>query len=276
MTLGGGKAIDTAKALADELQVPVIIAPTIASTDAPASALSVIYSEEGTFEGYRFYHKNPNLVLVDTAVIVNAPAHLFASGIADALATCVEASATFHSNGDNMAGGKSTITAQAIAKACEEIIFNEGIQAFAAVKEKVITSAVDHLVEANTLMSGVGFENGGLAGAHAIHNGFTALSGEIHDLMHGEKVAYGTLVQLVLENRSLEEIRKFLFFYQAIGMPTTLKEMKLDNTEYSDLLRVGELANDDGDTMGNLSKVVSAKNIADAILAVDAIVKSEL
>lgn len=271
VALGGGKAIDTAKALADEIHTPVVIAPTIASTDAPASALSVIYSEDGTFESYRFFHKNPDLVLVDTEVVVNAPAHLFASGMADALATCVEASATLQSNGNNMAGGKSTMTAQAIARACEEILFTEGVQAFAAVKEKVITTAVDHIVEANTLMSGIGFENGGLAGAHAVHNGFTALSGEIHDLTHGAKVAYGTLVQLVLENRPLEEIGKFINFYQAIGMPTTLKEMKLDNTDYSDLLKVGELANDSGDTMGNLSRAVSAKNIADAIIAVDAI-----
>ena len=87
--LGGGKSIDTAKAIADDSNCPVAILPTIASTDAPTSALSVIYSAEGVFERYRFYKKNPDLVLVDTKVIANAPVRLLISGIADALATWV-------------------------------------------------------------------------------------------------------------------------------------------------------------------------------------------
>nr|WP_269212557.1 iron-containing alcohol dehydrogenase [Streptococcus equi] len=91
--LGGGKTIDSAKAIADILEIPVIIAPTIASTDAPTSALSVIYTDEGAFEKYIFYAKNPELVLVDTQVICQAPKRLLASGIADGLATWVEARA---------------------------------------------------------------------------------------------------------------------------------------------------------------------------------------
>jgi len=92
--VGGGKTLDTAKAVADELNQNIIIVPTTASTDAPTSSLSVIYSDEGRFESYRFYKKNPDLVLVDTAVVVKAPARLFASGIADAMATWIEARAT--------------------------------------------------------------------------------------------------------------------------------------------------------------------------------------
>ena len=87
VALGGGKAIDTGKAIADDFKLPLAVLPTVASTDAPTSALSVIYSPEGNFEKYRFYDKNPDLVLVDTEVIVNAPAELLADGIADALAT---------------------------------------------------------------------------------------------------------------------------------------------------------------------------------------------
>ena len=67
--LGGGKTIDAAKVISDKLAIPVAVVPTIASTDAPTSALSVIYSEEGVFEQYLFCKKNPELVLVDTAVI---------------------------------------------------------------------------------------------------------------------------------------------------------------------------------------------------------------
>ncbi|MFX3839228.1 iron-containing alcohol dehydrogenase, partial [Streptococcus suis] len=89
-------------------------------TDAPTSALSVIYSEEGAFERYIFYKKNPDLVLVDTAIICQAPPRLLASGIADGLATWVEARAILQSNGTTMAGGGQTLAGIAIAQTCEQ------------------------------------------------------------------------------------------------------------------------------------------------------------
>ncbi|RFA35985.1 glycerol dehydrogenase [Virgibacillus dokdonensis] len=267
--VGGGKTLDTAKAIADGLEVSVIIVPTTASTDAPTSALSVIYSDEGVFESYKFYDKNPDLVLVDTAVVAKAPARLFASGIADAMATWVEVRATLKSNGEAMAGGKPSIAAKAIAKECEHTLFAYGEAAFQAVKKGIVTKHVEAVVEANTLLSGLGFESGGLAGAHAIHNGFTVLEGDIHHLTHGEKVAYGTLVQLVLELHPKDELQKYIDFYKKLSLPTTLKEMHLDNTSYEDLLRVGKAATQEGETMSNLSNEVTADDVANAILAVD-------
>ncbi|HFV0326780.1 TPA: glycerol dehydrogenase [Streptococcus agalactiae] len=210
--LGGGKTIDSAKAIADKVNLPVVIAPTVASTDAPTSALSVIYTDEGAFEKYIFYSKNPDLVLVDTQVIAQAPKRLLASGIADGLATWVEA---------------------------------------------------------NTLLSGLGFESAGLAAAHAIHNGFTALSGDIHHLTHGEKVAYGTLTQLFLENRPKEEIDRYINLYQAIGMPTTLAELHLGDATYEELLKVGQQATIEGETIHEMPFKISAEDVAAALLTVD-------
>lgn len=271
--VGGGKTLDTAKGIADGLEVPVVIVPTTASTDAPTSALSVVYSEEGVFETYKFYDKNPDLVLVDTKVIAGAPAALFAAGIADAMATWVEARATIKSNGDAMAGGKTSIAAEAIAKACEKTIFDYGEAAYKAVQEGLVTKHVEAVVEANTLLSGLGFESGGLAGAHAIHNGLTVLEGDIHDLSHGEKVAYGTLVHLMLELHPKEELLEYLEFYKKLGMPTTLKEMHLAEFSYEDLLKVGKAATQEGETMGNLSPDITADDVATAILAVDQLSK---
>lgn len=267
--VGGGKTLDTAKAVSDGLEVPVIIVPTTASTDAPTSALSVIYSDDGVFEGYKFYDKNPDLVLIDTGIVVKAPLHLFASGMSDAMATLVEAKATMKRNGDTMAGGKTTFAAKAIAEMAEEVLFTHGLAAYNAVKEQLVTPQVDAIVEANTLLSGLGFENGGLAGAHAIHNGFTAVDGDIHDLTHGQKVAYGILVQLVLERKSGEEIKKYIDFFKAIDMPTTLEEMHLDGKSFDELLEIGELATADGETMENLDPEITPTEIAHAILAVN-------
>jgi glycerol dehydrogenase len=272
--LGGGKTIDAAKAISDKLQIPVIVVPTIASTDAPTSALSVIYTEEGVFEKYLFYKSNPELVIIDTEVISNAPARLLASGIADAMATWVEGSAVIKKNGDTMAGGKSTLAAEAIAAKCEETLFMYAFQAMEACRAKVVTPALDAVVEANTLLSGLGFESCGLAAAHAIHNGFTALHGDIHSLTHGEKVAYGTLTQLFLENKPKDVLDKYIHFYKALGLPTTLKEMKLEDASYDDLLKVGKLATQEGETIHQMPFTVTADDVASALLGVDSYVKS--
>ncbi|MGT2844701.1 glycerol dehydrogenase [Streptococcus hongkongensis] len=272
--LGGGKTIDSAKAIADQLNIPLIIAPTVASTDAPTSALSVIYTDDGAFEKYIFYSKNPDLVLVDTQVICQAPPRLLASGIADGLATWVEARAVLQKNGDTMAFGNQTLAGIAIAQACERTLFADGLQAMASCQEKVVTKAFENVVEANTLLSGLGFESAGLAAAHAIHNGFTALEGDIHHLTHGEKVAYGTLTQLFLENKPKEEIDRYIRFYQQIKMPTTLKEMHLDQASYDELLKVGKQATIEGETIHQMPFSISAEDVADALLAVDAYVKT--
>lgn len=272
--LGGGKTLDTVKAVADELKLPVAIVPTVASTDAPCSALSVIYSESGVFESYRFYTRNPDLVLVDTQVCARAPVRLFASGIADGLATWIEAQAVKRSHSKSMVNGDPTIAGMAIAEACEKTLLTWGLSACEAVAKQVVTPAVEAVVEANTLLSGLGFENAGLAGAHAIHNGFTAVSGDIHHLTHGEKVAYGTLTQMVLEQRPDEEIARYIRFYRAIKMPTTLEELHLEKESWEGLVRIGELANSEGDTLKNLNPNLRAEDIANALLAVDTFSKS--
>ncbi|GKX38454.1 iron-containing alcohol dehydrogenase [Pectobacterium versatile] len=272
--LGGGKTLDTAKAVADELKHNVAIVPTVASTDAPCSALSVIYTDEGVFESYRFYDKNPDLVLVDTAVCAQAPARLFASGIADGLATFVEAQAVLRSHALSMLGGKPTLAGMAIAETCEKTLLTYGYSAYKAVEKGAVTPAVESVVEANTLLSGLGFENGGLAGAHAIHNGFTAIKGDIHHLTHGEKVAYGTLTHMVLEQRPDEEIARYIRFYRAINMPTLLKDLHLENESFENLVKVGELACSDADTLKNLDSSLTAEDVAHAIVAVDAFSKT--
>ncbi|MDE1548497.1 glycerol dehydrogenase [Jeotgalibaca caeni] len=271
--LGGGKTLDTAKAVADLLGVPIVIVPTAASTDAPTSALSVIYSDEGVFEGYKFYDKNPDLVLMDTGIVVHAPASMFAAGMADAMATLVEVKAAMKTNADTMLGGKTTLAGRAIAEAAEKTLFEHGIAAYKAVQKQLVTPQVERVVEANTLLSGLGFENGGLAAAHAIHNGFTALSGDIHHLSHGEKVAYGILVQLVLEGYGGEYIQKYITFFKEIGMPVTLAELHLEEATFEDLLEVGKLATSKGETLRNMNPETTPEEVANAILAVDQLSK---
>lgn len=268
--IGGGKIHDTAKAVAYYMKKPVIIVPTIASTDAPCSALSVIYTDDGVFEKYLFLPASPNMVLVDTDIVSKAPERLLVAGMGDALATYFEARACQQSDASNCVGGKITRAAMALAELCYETLIDEGIDAKLAVRENICTKAVEHIIEANTYLSGIGFESGGLAGAHAIHNGLTAIP-ETHDLYHGEKVAFGTLVQLVLEGADQDEIQEVLGFCQEAELPTTLADLGIKEVKEEQIMEVARLACSPDDTLGNMPFEVTPEDVYAAIIAADAL-----
>lgn len=268
--IGGGKALDTAKAVAYYAGLPVIIAPTIASTDAPCSRLSVIYTEKGEFESYLPLPANPNIVLMDTEIIAKAPVRFLAAGIGDALATYYEAAACVRSDAVTMAGGHVTKAALALAELCRDVLLSDGIQAVIAAEKGLCTAAVENIIEANTYLSGVGFESGGLSAAHAIHNGLTVLH-QCHHMLHGEKVAFGTLTQLVLENRPLEEISTIIHFCRQIGLPTTLAELGLAEAGDDDLMKAAAVACAENDTMGNMPFEVKPADVFAAMKAADAL-----
>lgn len=267
---GGGKVLDAARAAAADLETPVVNCPTVASSDAPCSALSVIYTEEGVFQEYRFYRKNPDLVLVDSQVVAAGPARLLAAGMGDALATYFEARTCVAGSVRNMRGGASTQSALALAELCYRTLQADGIEAMSAVGLNVVTPALERIIEANTLLSGLGFESSGLAAAHAVHNGLTAAPGT-HPYYHGEKVAFGTLVQLVMEGASRTQMQDVLRFSTAVGLPVTLAEIGCDGIERELLAQVAERATAPGETIHNEPFEVTARMVADAVLAADAV-----
>lgn len=267
--IGGGKIFDTAKAVAYYEKLPVLICPTIASTDAPCSALSVVYSDEGVFEEYLFLPANPNLVLMDTDIIVKSPARLTVAGIGDALATYFEARACERSDSGTCAGGKSTCAAMALAELCFNTLMEEGIKAKCALEAGVCTPAVEKIIEANTLLSGIGFESGGLAGAHAVHNGLTVLE-ECHHMYHGEKVAFGTITQLMLENIPMEELEDIIDFCIEVGLPVTLSQLGIMEVTEEKIMAVAKAACAENDTLHNMPFEVTPESVYAAIMAADA------
>ncbi|WP_024554825.1 bifunctional L-1,2-propanediol dehydrogenase/glycerol dehydrogenase [Franconibacter helveticus 513] len=266
--IGGGKTLDTAKALAHFMNLPVAIAPTIASTDAPCSALSVIYSDNGEFERYLLLPSNPNIVVVDTRIVAGAPARLLAAGIGDALATWFEARACARSGAGTMAGGRSTQAALALAELCYKTLLAEGEKAMLAANQHVVTEALERVVEANTFLSGVGFESGGLAAAHAVHNGLTAIP-DAHHYYHGEKVAFGTLVQLVLENAPQEELNTVLRLTHAVGLPVTLAQLDIKEEIPAKMRLVAQAACAEGETIHNMPGGVTVEQVYAALLVAD-------
>lgn len=267
--LGGGKTIDTAKALSHEASLPVAIVPTLAASDAPCSAVSVIYTPEGGFKRYLFMSQNPALVLMDTHIIANSPSRFLVAGMGDALATWFEAESCMKKYAPNMSGDVGSISAYSLAKLCYETLLEYGVAALTACQTRVVTPALEHIVEANTLLSGLGFESAGLAAAHAIHNGLTVLA-PTHAYFHGEKVAFGTLASLFLTDKPIKIIDEVYSFCESIGLPTTLADIGLGEVRDEELMKVAIASCKEGDTMHNEpipvnpDMVFAAMKVADA------------
>jgi len=271
---GGGKTLDTAKAVSERLGIALVTMPTIASTDAPTSSLSVIYTEDGEFEEYWFHEGHPDLVLVDTAVIAGAPTRFFRSGIADAMATWFEGDAVHRAEGENFFGERPTNAAYELCSLCYELLRDHGRSAVDAVENDVVTEAVEAVTEANTLLSGVGFENGGIAAAHSVHNGLTQLE-DTHHATHGEKVNFGTVTQLVLEGRSDEFVADVIDFSIELGLPVTLAELGVSDPSDEDLERVAEAALVPEETVHNAFEISTA-DARDAMIVADELGRTHL
>ncbi|GFE69363.1 glycerol dehydrogenase [Chroococcus sp. FPU101] len=267
--LGGGKTMDTAKAVAYEAKLPVVIIPTLAASDAPCSAVSVIYTSEGEFKRYLFLPHSPNLVLMDTQIITNAPVRFLIAGMGDALATWFEAESCMKKYAPNMTGDLGSRTAYSLAKLCYETLLEYGLTAKTACETHIVTPALDHIVEANTLLSGLGFESAGLAAAHAIHNGLTVLE-QTHHYYHGEKVAFGTLTSLFLTDKPIKTIDEVYSFCESIGLPTTLADIGLSEISDEKLMKVAQASCLEGETIHNEPIPVTPDLVFSSLKAADA------
>jgi len=268
--VGGGKVLDTARAVADALDLPVVCCPTIASSDAPCSALSVVYTPDGVFAECLYYRRNPELVLVDTSLIARAPVRYLIAGMGDALATWFEADTVHRAHRTNVVGGASTQAALAIARLCYQTLRADAREALAAARQGAVTPALERIIEANILLSGLGFESGGLAVAHAVHNGLTAAP-QTHQYLHGEKVAFGTLVQLVLEGRASEEIAEVMGFCADVGLPLTLSQLGITELSPDQARLIAERAVAPGESSHHEPFELTWVMVKDAILAADAL-----
>lgn len=267
--VGGGKTLDTAKAVAYEMNVPVIIAPTIASTDAPCSSLSVIYRPDtGRIKRVLMLRRNPDVVLVDTKIIADSPERFLTAGMGDALATWFEAESCRLKRAKNMVRADSSMTAQALARLCYETLLEYGVAAKMACRRHVVIPALEHVVEANTLLSGVGFESAGLAAAHAIQDGLNALDKE-HQSYHGEKVAFGTLASLFLTDKPSDMIDEVYSFCETVGLPTTLADLGLSGLSDADLGKLASIACAEKETIHNELMPVTPESVVAAIKIAD-------
>jgi glycerol dehydrogenase len=267
---GGGKAVDLAKAIAFNVNARMVSLPTISANDAPTSACSVYYTDEGVIDGFDIWSRNPDLVLVDSQVVAGAPVRWLVSGIGDALATWFEAEAAFKARRQAFAGGYPTLSGMSMARLCYETLMDNGVEAVMDVENHVVTPALEKVIEANTLLSGIGWESGGLATAHTLGNNLTILPCT-HPYSHGEKVAFGLVTQLCLdEDIDPAEKMEVVDFMIQVGLPVTFEEIGMDGLSKDELMAAARTLTEPGNFVHNHVFPVTAFDLFSAMIKADA------
>lgn len=268
--IGGGKTLDTAKAAASEMRRAVITAPTSAAGDAACSSSYALYNDKGVFQNYILTQKSPDIVLVDTQIISDAPIRLLISGMGCALSAYYETRACAASRGLTESGGTSSLAGLALGAACRDNLFAEGYKAMVAAQTKTINTALNNIIETNLYLSAAAGESGGRAAAHAISEALKILP-ELKNMLHGELTAFGTLVQLILEDSPDEEVFLLLDFLKTVGLPTSLTIMGAKNISHERLMQVALLSCGQNTSMNNMPFKVSPEEVVSAILVADKI-----
>jgi glycerol dehydrogenase len=227
---------------------------------------------DGVFQCVLYQKTNPAAVLVDLGIIAAAPTRFLVAGMGDALSTWFEARSCERTYSLNECGGYSTAAGLGIAKLCYETLLSHGAAAKLASEKHIVTPALDRIVEANTLLSGLGFESAGLATAHSIHNGLTALA-ETHAFYHGEKVTFGVLAGLHLADAPADEMETVYSFCEQVGLPTTLADIGLGNAERNYLMQAAEKACASEQPIHHEAGVITPRKVLDSMVAADALGK---
>ncbi|KIL51405.1 hypothetical protein KP77_09170 [Jeotgalibacillus alimentarius] len=260
--LGGGKVLDITKAAAVASNIKTVLIPTLASNCAPWTPISVMYDSDGTMTHYDIHPAGVDLLLVDPVMLTAAPVALLRAGIGDTLAKWYEADVQIGRMQNPL---PALEVAHFTAKKCADIMFEYGEQAIADAKNQVSSEAFIRVTEAIMMLGGMvggfGDQYGRVAGAHAIHNGLTSAP-ESHHALHGDKVAYGILVQLILEEKH-EEMLRVQSFYQKLGLPSSLNDLNIPAHRIDDIVARSVNPNETIHVLKD--RPITAKETADAI-----------
>ncbi len=269
--IGGGKAIDTAKGAVTFIKRKVftIVIPTIVSSDAPCSKNAVVYSKDHRVLGDIHGLFNPDIVLVDSQIVANAPARFLSAGIGDGLATWLEAESVKATMMKNFTGYSGTSSAFKIAELCHETLMKYGAIAVQHVDNNLASPQLDEVIEAATLMSTIGFESGGLAAAHGYHQGLAELH-ETHDYLHGEKVSLGICASLFLTHKDPAFIEEIYAFLYSVRLPICLKDIGITDDSDENLMIAISRMMKEGEITHNEPINYGAKDYLTALKAADA------
>lgn len=270
IAIGGGKVLDAGKLLADRLGLPSITVPTSAATCAGWTALANVYSPQGAFRHDVALRRCPELLVFDHDLVASAPARTLASGIADAVAKWYEASVSSGGSSDGMiqqAVQMARVLRDQLLLDGQAAVAQPGSQAWVRVAEACGLSA--------GLIGGIGGARCRTVAAHAVHNGLTQLPA-CHDQLHGEKVGFGVLVQLRLEEvlggsqLAAQARRQLLPFFAALNLPLTLADLGLAHASLADLQLACDFACREDSDLHHLPFAVSPAELLAALVSTTA------
>lgn len=237
--VGGGKVLDLTKSAGNATHKPTVLIPTLASNCSPWTPVSVIYDDAGAFTRFDVYPVGASLVLIEPQILLHGPLDMFIAGIADTLAKWYEADVQLAPIENKSVPLEICYFS---AKQCKDILLRYSEGAVEAAKSGELNNdfikVVETIIMLGGMVGGFGDHYGRVAGAHAVHNGLTVLE-DTHHALHGEKVSYGILVQLVLETK-WQEIETILPFYQQLGLPLSLKDLGVKKVTDEIIVQVAE------------------------------------
>ncbi|MGB9792910.1 MAG: iron-containing alcohol dehydrogenase family protein [Thermacetogeniaceae bacterium] len=265
--VGGGRALDAAKVIAYRLGRPMVSVPAIAATCAAVTAISIIDTDEGVFQEVCYEANSPHLVLVDPQIIAHAPVRLLTAGIGDTLAKWFELEVTTRKGGRREAVVAAAVS---MARLAYDLLLEHGVSAKESADRREVTYPLEQVIDANILLSGLASNLGGAqcrnAAAHSVYSGMTILP-ETHQMYHGEIVAFGILVQLMIDGKR-DEARQLIPYYRKLGLPVCFSELGIVSCEGEWLCNVAKASVDVPD-MRNMPYPVTVEMVVDALCAAD-------
>ncbi len=265
--LGGGKALDAGKAVSLRLGVPVVTVPTVASNDSPTSKAVAMYDAEHRMVSVDQLSANPHAVVVDTALIAAAPVEFLRAGVGDAVSKTFEAAACAAGTGVTTLGTRPLRIGAAIAAAAYATLRAHAVPGLSACARGDVTPDLEALVEAVVLLSGMGFENGGLSLAHSLTRGLMQARGA-SSALHGQHVAWATLVQRVAEYAPDDEVAELRGFLREVGLPVTLPGLGMDAPTADEIRGIARVTMT-APHLANLARPVTEGDLVAAILEVE-------
>lgn len=273
--VGGGRVLDTIKAVGEKSNLPVVTVPTIGATCAAWSALTVLYDESGKATGYSLLEKSPKLILADTKIIAEAPVRYLNAGVADTIVKWYEFEPYKEKDYDDF----SLTVGLNTSKLALEILERSAFSAAKDSEDKNVTEALTEVVDSIIVLAGlVGSINSGnyrAALAHSVHNSLTNLP-DTHESLHGEKVIFGLIVQFILEGKEEEEIDKLISFLNKLNLPVTLAQLGIKDHVADKISKIASGVELTSKALEKLSFKVSSELIEAAIIKADNIGQKSL
>jgi len=263
--VGGGKCLDTAKLAASRLGLNIATVPTLASTCAATTPLSVMYDENHRFVANQYYDRCPILTLAEPKIIAEGPVRYLIAGIGDTLAKWYEA----HPMNEGKFKNAKTLLGLQTAQLARDLLLEYAEQAIFECRSNEVGDAIRQVIDANILLAGlvggIGENTCRWSGAHSFYNGMTSIRG-IHRSYHGEIVAYGILCQLMLEGKPAEEIAELMRFFRRIELPISLTDLRIDAIDEEEIRHSAVRVCDPQNHIHLLPVTVNAETVYQAIM----------